>query len=195
MTDDQAGAPRASGHDGIAQEPGALARGCCRHWHRWGLGLVALLSIAGCGPGVVEDTRVFNPQLGTFERRKFEARGVAGIWLSAGAERAPTSTSTVAPTMMWPARGVFERGRDTTVFIVFHLTALESAHITGQIWRDGERLRDFTSVVRPRARAAGAGSQRIHTHALPLAQLQPGQYLVDVTVDGRVAGAYTFEVR
>lgn len=194
MTEDRSGARRAPGHDITAPEPSALARGC-RRWGWIGLRLLTLIWMAGCAQGVVEDTRVFNPQLGTFELRKFDARGVAGIWLSAGAERAPTSTNMVTPIMMWPPRGVFERGRDTTVFLVFHLTALESAKIAGKISRNGERLRDFTSVVRPRTRVAGAGSERIHTYAMPLAQLPPGQYLVDVTVDGRVAGAYTFEVR
>jgi hypothetical protein len=120
----------------------------------------------------------------------FAALGVAGIWFSAGPERAATSATR---TTIWPARTVFERGRDATVFMVFQFTARETARIDGKISREGRQFREFRTALRPRVR--GSGSGRTHTQALPVAELPAGRYLVDVTIDGRVAGAYSFEVR
>lgn len=73
------------------------------------------------------------------------------------------------------------------------LVGREPSRIDGTIQHESDRPRPFSSRVAPASRHV-PGSWYVHTRAWPIPSLAPGRYTVDVTVDGRAAGSYAFEV-
>jgi hypothetical protein len=166
-----------------------------RRGGRWPPAVVALvlgaLAAAGCGERAVSDSYAFNPDIGTFERHRFAAMAVRGVWFSA-ATPPSTANPDLPPETRWPPQQIFERGRDATVQLVIGLVGGEARRVEGTIQHDAGVPRQFTGHV---ASAARPGAMHVHTRAWPIESLAPGRYTVDLTVDFRVAGTYVFEVR
>src|SRR5262245_8836496 len=120
--------------------------------------------------------------------------GVSDIWFT-NAETGPGFQVYPgrAPQQLLPAVRIFDRARDSKVKLVVLFNSGDPHEIrVTRIMPTGTQYSFNWSVPR----STQARTQRWESRDWPLdASWMPGQYRVDLTIDGVPAGSYTFEVK